>query len=153
MCIDIDLHQEYSIDTPGTLASIDWAVLPLMIKLRTLRFYTGARFDDNSYATCGIALVHNEYVDGEGDLPNGTVCYHQMARDLSTLISKSVDVSFGLDDVEEQLKCYEWEYLEAEYYDGPFPHQCVVGEFLEKALEEFQALRGVDVGFIRACLL
>ena len=145
LCIGIDLYQGYTIDTPSTLASIDWGVLPLMTKLRTLRFYIGTRSRGNSYSTYGETPVHNEYIDGNGDLPNGTIWYRQMMRDLIALTPKDVDVSFGLDDMEEQLKYYEREHLETEYVDGPIPPQFVVGDFLEKTFKEFEALRGVDV--------
>ncbi|KAF2023808.1 hypothetical protein EK21DRAFT_94607 [Setomelanomma holmii] len=148
LCIGVGLYRGLNIDTPRTLEAIRWIALPLIKSLRTFRFFFASTFDDNSYFTSGAPPAYIEYIDGNGKLPQGTIWYRQMMRNLIVLVGKDVEISVGLLDMSERLKYYKQEGLgnQNDWSSGPWPPDFTAGAFLKKTFEEYEGLMGFDVG-------
>jgi len=126
-----------------TLQAIEWTMLPLMKGLRTLRFFMATI----SEGIITAPPVHNDWIDGGGTLPHGTLYYRGMMRNLIASILEKVSVSMGMDDQQILSRYCDPEldiYLDRRSLTGS-PPIFVPAAFLKKTFEEFRALRGVDI--------
>jgi hypothetical protein len=121
-------------DTVNTLQLIRLSALLRMTGLRSLRFFivTGAK------NLVGAAPIYNDLLHDGGKMPNGTVWYRQIMRNLITVVPMEVEVRLGLGERDIERKYYEaglvgWDVREGwRHKRGDDPMAFVPQEFREK---------------------